>query len=193
MLAVPDVEEGEMGLLAPLGCAVQTGAGTILNVLDVEEGMSVVVFGAGAVGMCAIMAAKLRNVRVVIAVDLNEDRLSLARKLGATHTVVSDKDGTVTADRIRKICQEATGEASGAQRAMDTTGVPAVVETMVAVLGERGKAAIVGAPAPGKTAAFEVVGFLQGGKTLVGAVEGDSIPRKVRRSPLCIVNADSAV
>lgn len=148
MVAVPDMEESEMGLLAPMGCAVQTGVGTMLNVLSVKEGMSVAVFGVGAVGMCAIMGAKLRKAGLTVAMDLNEERLSLARELGATHTVVSHQDSTVTADRIRTICQEATGDASGVQRAMDATGIPAVVEAMVAVLGVRGQAAIVGAGAP---------------------------------------------
>lgn len=193
MVAVPDVEESEMGLLAPLGCAVQTGVGTIMNVLDVKEEMSVAVFGVGAVGMCAIMGAKLRKAGVVIAVDLNEERLNLARELGATHTVISDKDSTITADRIRKICQEATGDASGVQRAMDATGVPAVVEAMVAALGVRGQAAIVGAAAPGQTAAIEAFDFLQSGKSLVGMIEGDCIPRKVRPALLSTDIADTDI
>jgi aryl-alcohol dehydrogenase len=181
IVRAPNTSNGEMEILAPLGCAVQTGVGTMTNVLDVKAGMSVVVFGAGAVGMCAIMGAKLRGAKNIIAVDLNEDRLKLAQDIGATHGVISAKDASETILKIKEIC------GAGVDRAVDTTGVAAVVETMVDLLRTRGKAAIVGAPRPGTKVGVEVVSFLQNGKTLVGAVEGDSIPSDVSAHTICVV------
>lgn len=73
--------ETPLGLFSPLGCGVQTGAGAILNTLDVQPGKSVAIFGAGSVGMSAIMAAKIREAEIIVAVDLQPQRLELAKKM----------------------------------------------------------------------------------------------------------------
>jgi aryl-alcohol dehydrogenase len=74
-------------LLAPLGCGLQTGAGTVMNSLAVKAGSSIAVFGAGAVGLAAVMAARIVGARTIIAVDIKPLRLKLALQLGATHTI----------------------------------------------------------------------------------------------------------
>jgi len=74
-------------LLAPLGCGLQTGAGAVLNTFKMTAGETLAVFGVGAVGLAAIMAANAIAARAIIAVDVNEARLTLARELGATHTI----------------------------------------------------------------------------------------------------------
>ncbi|MEG3134501.1 NAD(P)-dependent alcohol dehydrogenase [Rouxiella sp. T17] len=81
-----------LNVLAPLGCGVQTGAGTVLNTLKVQPGESLMVMGTGAVGLSAIMAAKIAGAKTIIAVDRDPARLALASKLGATETINSDQE-----------------------------------------------------------------------------------------------------
>ncbi|KAK3935640.1 aryl-alcohol dehydrogenase [Diplogelasinospora grovesii] len=162
----------DLGLFAPLGCGMQTGAGAVLNTLDVKPGSSVAVFGVGSVGMAAVMAAaKIRGVKTLIAVDLQEGRLALAKELGATHSVLGSAKDVV--QQIRAICQ-----ANGVNYAVDCTGVPAVVRTMIDSLGTRGRAATVGAPGPGHCVNVDIMEHLTYGKEYVGCAEGDSLPSK---------------
>ncbi|KAK1829512.1 putative alcohol dehydrogenase [Podospora conica] len=174
---VVKVPEGtDLALFAPLGCGMQTGAGAVLNTLGVKEGDqgAVAVFGVGSCGMAAIMAAALiRRARIVIAVDLDAERLALARELGATHTVLGGAADVVA--QIREICG-GSEEWRGVDYAVDCTGVPAVVRTMIDSLGMRGRAATVGAPGPGKDVRVDVMGMLTFGKEYVGCSEGDSNP-----------------
>ena len=72
--------------LGPLGCGIMTGAGAVMNALRVRAGSTIAIFGTGAVGLSAIMAAKAVGAATIIAIDINESRLDLARELGATHT-----------------------------------------------------------------------------------------------------------
>src|SRR5262249_32252244 len=74
-------------LFGPLGCGIQTGAGSILIAMSVRAGASIAVFGAGAVGLSAIMAARVAGATTIVAIDLHPKRLELARELGATHVV----------------------------------------------------------------------------------------------------------
>lgn len=80
----PDVD---LKMLGPLGCGIQTGAGTVLNYIHPRLGDSIVVFDAGAVGLSAIMAAKIAGCEHIIALDIHDNRLELAKKLGATETI----------------------------------------------------------------------------------------------------------
>ena len=77
-------EEIDLGVAAPLGCGVQTGAGTVLNVLAPPPEASLVVFGAGGVGLSAVMAASASGVGTIIAVDPVASRRQLAAELGAS-------------------------------------------------------------------------------------------------------------
>lgn len=132
-------DDANLDLLAPLGCGLQTGAGSVLNTLNVTEGSSVAIFGVGGVGMSAVMAAKLRKAKVIIAVDLQQSRLDLAKKLGATHTILGNEE-----DIVAKVHQIAPP--NGVNFAVDCSGAAKVVETMLDCIGTRGRAASVGAP-----------------------------------------------
>ncbi|HKT01105.1 MAG TPA: NAD(P)-dependent alcohol dehydrogenase [Rugosimonospora sp.] len=154
--------------LAPLGCGVQTGFGTVWHILDPRPGTSLAVFGTGAVGLAAVMAAHLLPLSTVVAIDRVPERLALARELGATHTVNAD-----TEDVAATIADITGGR--GLDHAIDTTAVPAVVRTAVDSLGLRGTAAIVGAPPAGTEVSFEVQSLL-GGKRIVGVTLGDGEP-----------------
>jgi Zn-dependent alcohol dehydrogenase len=130
----------DLALFAPLGCGLQTGAGAILNTLDVQVGKTVAIFGVGSVGMSAVMAAKIRGAKEIIAIDLQQSRLDLAKSLGATSTILGND-----ADIILKI--KRISPPNGVHYGLDCSGAPAVIETMINCLGSRGRATSVGAPA----------------------------------------------
>ncbi|MFT0545896.1 NAD(P)-dependent alcohol dehydrogenase [Allopusillimonas ginsengisoli] len=157
----------DLTLLGPLGCGIQTGAGTILNRLKPEFGSSVVVYGAGAVGLSAIMAAKIVGCQHIIAVDVHASRLALAKELGATH-VFNGKEVDVV-EQVKKL----TG--GGSNYAVETTGVPQVVKQSLNALKPLGTCAIVGIT-PEVT--LDIHNDLMAeGKSIIGVIEGDSIPR----------------
>ncbi|GAA1914538.1 NAD(P)-dependent alcohol dehydrogenase [Nocardioides lentus] len=156
-------------LLAPLGCGIQTGAGAVLNRLDPPAGSSVVVFGAGAVGLAAVLAAVVADATTIVAVDVVGSRLALARELGATHTVDPREEDAV--ERIREI----TG--GGADFALDTTGVPTVFRQLSDCLGVLGQGAMVGATTPGTEGTVDIGTTLLSGQTLHMVIEGDSVPQ----------------
>ncbi len=115
-----------LALLGPLGCGIQTGAGSVLVALGVSAGSSIAIFGTGSVGLAAVMAASVAGAATIIAVDLQPSRLDLAARLGATHTINGSDDD---------ICAQIlaiTGD--GAQYCFDTTGVPAAISTAVGSL-----------------------------------------------------------
>ncbi|BCI52301.1 aryl-alcohol dehydrogenase [Mycolicibacterium litorale] len=139
------IDDGlEPALAAPLGCSVQTGVGTVLNALAVRPEDTVVVFGAGAVGLSAVMGARIAGCRTIVAVDPVPQRRDLAIDLGAT-AAVDPSAGDVTA-----AVRELTG--GGAHAAVDTTAVPEVLTTALTVLRPRGALALVGLGAPRRTA-----------------------------------------
>jgi aryl-alcohol dehydrogenase len=154
-------------LLGPLGCGIQTGAGSILLALGVRAGSSVVVSGAGGVGLAAVMAARVAGATTIVAVDLHENRLDLARELGATHVLLGSDPGVPR--QLRKI----TG--GGAHYALDTTGVPEVIRDGVECLRPTGTIGLVGAQTRDL-----VLGpaALATGKNVMGILEGDAVPRR---------------
>lgn len=150
--------------LGPLGCGIQTGAGSTLVALDVQPGTSVVIFGAGAVGLAALMGAVVAEATTIIAVDLHAHRLDLARELGATHVV----DGAV--DDVVAQIQALTG--GGAHYAIDTTGVPAVMVNALAALRLGGVVGFVGI----QVGDLVLDGVALVGKTAIGILEGNTDP-----------------
>lgn len=162
----------DLKLYAPLGCGLQTGAGAIFNSLSVTKGSSVAVWGAGPVGLAAIMAAVIAGATTIIAIDLQNDRLELAKTLGATATL-SGTDEKV----VEKVIELSKGD--GVKYGVDCTGVPKVVENMVNSLGTRGRGCTIGAPKPGSVASIDIFTHLLKGREYVGCTEGDCIPAKV--------------
>lgn len=164
-----DVPDRVFELLGPLGCGLQTGAGAVINVLGPRMGQTLVVFGVGAVGLAAIMAAKAIGVATIIAVDKVQQRLALAEELGATHAVDASRVDDVPA-RVRQLTRY------GADFSLDTTGVPALIRQALDCLAPRGMCGFLGAAAPGAEFAVDVRDMMIGGKTLRGIVEGDANP-----------------
>lgn len=125
-----------LDVLAPLGCGVQTGTGAVLNTLRPRAGSSLVVFGAGGVGLSALMAAKIAGCSQLIVVDKVQSRLDLAEELGATHVVNAGTTDAVAAIR------ELTG--GGADYSVEATGVPAVMQQAISAVGIGGNVVLVG-------------------------------------------------
>lgn len=160
--------DAPLEMLGPLGCGIQTGAGGVLNTLHPEAGTSIVVFGTGAVGLSAIMAARIAGCTTIIGVDVKPDRLKLAEELGATHVINGNETNAVEA------VKESTG--GGADFAIETTAVPAVFRQAVDALGPLGVCGLIGAARLGTEATFDMNDILIPGKTIRGIVEGDSVP-----------------
>lgn len=170
VVPVPDrVPDEVFPLLGPLGCGILTGAGAVLNVLKPAIGQSLVVFGAGAVGLAAVMAARAVGLGEIVAVDRVPSRLALAEELGATRTV----DASLVADSPAEIRRWLP---RGADFSVDTTAVPAVLRQALEVLGPKGVCGFVGGAAPGTQLPVDVRDMMLKGKTLRGIVEGDADP-----------------
>ncbi|MCK0537363.1 NAD(P)-dependent alcohol dehydrogenase [Alcanivorax quisquiliarum] len=157
----------DLALLGPLGCGIQTGAGTVLNRLKPEFGSAIAIYGCGAVGLSAIMAARIAGCRHIFAIDVHDSRLALARELGATHTLNGAQVDVV--EEIRAV----TG--GGAHYAVETTGVPPVVRQCLHALRPLGQAAIVGVTPEMKIDVHN--DLMAEGKSMIGVIEGDSVPR----------------
>ncbi|MFF0739144.1 NAD(P)-dependent alcohol dehydrogenase [Streptomyces sp. NPDC004111] len=155
-------------MLAPLGCGLITGAGAVLNSLRVRAGATVAVFGLGAVGLAALMAAVASGATRVIAVDRNPERLELATELGATDVI--DASTANTAEAVMDL----TG-GRGVDHSVESTGVVPVMNTAVAVLAPLGSAAVLGVAALDadlRANAFELLK----GRTVTGSVMGHQAP-----------------
>jgi aryl-alcohol dehydrogenase len=166
--AIPVSPDAPLEKLGPLGCGIQTGAGAILNSLDVQYGSKVAVFGAGAVGLSAVMAAAAAGAATIVAVDVVPARLELARDLGAHH-VIDARDGDV-ADRVRDVAQ------GGVNYALETAAVESSFAAAIASLTQRGVCGFVASPVGRGTTPIVPFDMLINGKTLCGVVQGGSVP-----------------
>lgn len=169
--AIKVSKELPLELLGPLGCGIQTGAGTILNVLKPSPGNSVAVIGTGAVGLSAVMAAKIAGAAQIVAIDLNEARVRVAGELGATHGFIAGSRS------IETIAYEA-GVPRGFDFILDTTGIPAVCNEAMSGLAPRGVLALVGAYPPGMEVKADASFLMSGGRVVRGIVEGGSDPQR---------------
>ncbi|WP_406277694.1 NAD(P)-dependent alcohol dehydrogenase [Nocardia sp. NBC_00881] len=167
--------------VAPLGCGIQTGVGAVWNVLQPRPGANIVVLGAGAVGLSAVMAAALSPATTIVAVDRVAERLELARELGATHVI--DADDTDVASAVGEI----TG-AAGADGVVETTGSLSVLRTGADVLAPRGTLVIVGAPPFGSEVALDVNAMLPGRK-VIGLTLGDGETQTVIPALVALVRS----
>ncbi|HJS62453.1 MAG TPA: NAD(P)-dependent alcohol dehydrogenase, partial [Pseudolabrys sp.] len=142
-----------LDIMGPLGCGIQTGAGAVINALKPSAGTSIAIFGAGSVGLAAVMAARIVGCAQIIAVDINDGRLALAKELGATDTINGGKE-----DAVEAIRQITGGE--GAQYSLECTGLPKVARQAVDCLRLTGVCGIIGAAPLGTEVAFDMNGLL---------------------------------
>ncbi|KAJ5224479.1 uncharacterized protein N7469_007982 [Penicillium citrinum] len=167
-----NVTELELSWLAPLGCGYLTGAGTVLNVLKPKPTSRFAILGMGAVGIAALLAAKAQGVENVIAVDIVDAKLELAKSLGASHALNTKKVESLD-QGLRDMF---TG---GADHILDTTGVVPLLESAVKALDHEGTLAIVGVAPGGSSLRIDPLEFMINCKRIVGAIEGSSNPAKL--------------
>jgi S-(hydroxymethyl)glutathione dehydrogenase/alcohol dehydrogenase len=130
---------------ALFGCAVTTGLGAVVNNARVRPGDSVVVLGAGGVGLNMIQGAVLCGAHPIVGVDLHANRLELARAMGATHTL----DGRTP--ELKGALLELLG-GRGADVVLDNTGLPAMIELAYELTHKTGRVVLVGVPRAGQAA-----------------------------------------
>lgn len=163
-------QDAPLWLLGPLGCGVQTGAGAVINSLQPKAGSSVAVFGAGTVGLSAVMAARLCGCAIIVAVDPVASRRELALELGATHAIDPKADNPV--EKIQAL----TGGA-GVMYSLECTGLPAVVRQAVESLTLTGICGVMGVSRLGTEMTLDMNSILFG-RTVRGIIEGDSVPQE---------------
>ncbi len=168
--AVKVRKDAPLELLGPLACSGQTGAGAVLNVIKPAPGDGIAVFGVGAVGLSALMAARISGCDPIVAVDVHEHRLALARELGATHIIDHKTCGDVVGE-IRKLA------GGGVRYAVETSALPEVFREAVESLLPGGTCILLGSARKGTDASFEMP-FLQQGRVVRGVVQGDSEPKE---------------
>jgi len=168
--AVKVRNDAPLEILGVLACGGQTGAGAVLNVMRPAPGDSFVVFGVGAVGLSGLMAASIAGCDPIIAVDVHEHRLALARQVGATHTINHSGRTDVVAE-IRKL----TG--LGARFSLETSALAPVFREAVDSLMPAGVCVLLGSARAGTEVSFETP-FLQNGRTVRGVIQGDSVPQQ---------------
>ena len=152
---------------ALLGCAAPTGLGVVMNTASPRPGQSLAVLGAGGIGLCAVAGAAASGCAPVIALDVNEEKLDLARRMGATHTVKADENAS---QAVGEICP------GGVDFAVEATGRPEVMALALNLVRNQGGVAVVVGNAP----AGQMLGLdpklFNLGRSLKGTWGGDSQP-----------------
>jgi aryl-alcohol dehydrogenase len=164
VVKVPD--DVALEVVAPMGCGIMTGAGAVMNALHPRPGASIAVFGTGTVGMSAIMAALVVGCTTIIAVDVNPDRLKMAKESGATHTVNSGE-----ADPIEAVLDITGG---GPEFSLECVGNPKVFRQAVDVLPRLGVCGLLGVVPP-ETEVSLNMDLIMNGRTVKGILGGDAI------------------
>ena len=159
-------KDAPLNILGPLGCGIQTGAGTVLNIFKMKPGQTIAVFGAGSLGLSAVMAAKISGAGRIIAVDIHDNRLELAKELGANH-VLNGRDGPVS-DQIKDLLGD------GVNFAFDTTTLEPVMQDALKSLARRGTFSYAAGTESG-TLTVPLMPMMAD-KKIIGMLEGDSNP-----------------
>jgi alcohol dehydrogenase len=153
---------------ALFGCAVITGVGAVLNTARVKAGSRVAVIGLGGVGLNSLLGAQLAGARAIVAIDLREDKLALARQLGATHTVLASDPDVVEA------VKKATG--GGVDYAFEMAGSVPALELAWKITRRGGETVTAGLPHPQKTLSIAPVQMVGEERTLKGSYLGGCVP-----------------
>jgi alcohol dehydrogenase len=153
-----------------LGCAVLTGVGAVVNTARVEAGMAVAVWGLGGVGLSAIMGARLTGAYPIVAVDVVEGKLDLARRLGASHAVNASQEDPVKAVR------DLTG--GGAPYTFDAVGNEQVLRQAYEACRRGGTTVTIGLPPADRMFTVPAVHIVNEERTIKGSYMGSAVPRR---------------
>src|SRR6476620_1205900 len=151
---------------ALLGCGVVTGAGAVLNTAGVAAGDSVVIFGAGGVGLNAVSGARIAGASRIVVIDLQQKRLDAARRFGATDVIDSTKSKPVEA--LRELLP------GGADHVFDFVGLKLVAEEGLAMLGVGGGLYLVGVSKPDVDISLNIFGAIGGQRRVLGVNFGST-------------------
>jgi S-(hydroxymethyl)glutathione dehydrogenase/alcohol dehydrogenase len=153
---------------ALVGCAVTTGVGAVLNTAKIEPGATVVVIGAGGVGLNVIQGAVLAGANKVIAVDMAEEKLAFAKIFGATDVINPKVDEPVA--KVKK-------GFGGADYVFECIGLAPTIEQSFAMLKKGGMAVVVGIPASDQKISLPAAHFPFAEKIITGSMYGSTRPR----------------
>jgi len=167
---IEGVPDDKIKYLCSLGCGAQTGAGAVLNRIKPEPASTLVVFGAGGVGMAAIMAAKIAGCIRIIAVDIVPERLELAKEFGATD-VINAKE---VPDVVAKIKDITNG---GAHYSIEVSGIPELSLQAIQCLRRLGTAVVSSVTGPAEISIAIEPMIMNPSITFAGLVEGASDPQ----------------
>ncbi|KAH9832797.1 Alcohol dehydrogenase GroES-like domain [Teratosphaeria destructans] len=168
----------ELKLYAPLGCGIMTGAGAITHVGQCGPDDVVAVIGLGGVGLAGVSAAKQRGVKNIIAVDLLDSRIALAREFGATASLNSSPEGLKKAgyaDMTQGIRAISPG-GLGASHILDTSPSIGVLAACMEGLRKNGTLLLVGVKPVGGKLELDTLNHMVNGRRLAGVIEGDRDP-----------------
>ena len=155
---------------ALFGCAVLTGVGAVVNTAQVRAGASVAVIGLGGVGLASLLGAVASGARHIIAVDLSEAKLDLAKALGATHTFnAGDSD---CQERIREVTS------GGVEYAFELAGSVRALDLAYKITRRGGTTVTAGLPPPTATFALPAVNLVAEERTLKGSYIGTCVPSR---------------
>ena len=157
-------------IAALFGCAVMTGVGAVVNTAKVAPGESVAVFGLGGVGLSALLGARAAGAYPLIAVDLSEDKLALARALGAHHAIDA-REGDVVAV-VRELTQ------GGVEYAIESVGSERVLAQAYAATRRGGTTVTVGLPSPDRMFSVPAVSLVAEERTVKGSYMGSAVPSR---------------
>jgi Zn-dependent alcohol dehydrogenase len=157
-------------IAALFGCAVMTGVGAVINTAHVQPGESVAVFGLGGVGLSSILGARACSAFPLIAIDVVEEKLALARELGATHCVDARNEDAVAA--IREISR------GGVDHAIESVGDEAVLAQAYAATRRGGATLTLGLPAPDRMFSIPAVSLVAEERTVKGSYMGSAVPSR---------------
>jgi Zn-dependent alcohol dehydrogenase len=173
-VVVPMPKDVATDVTAVIGCAVMTGAGAIINTLQVKSGQSAAVFGAGGIGLCAIAAAAIVDAYPIVVVDVSEEKLAFARRFGATHTVNARE-----IDAVQALRQQTEG---GVDYAIDAIGLPQTQEQILRAVkpgfsgrDRGGTALLIGITPPNAQASLDTSLFV-GNRSFTRTSGGDCRP-----------------
>ena len=161
--------DSDLEVAALFGCAVTTGFGVVENNAKVKIGESVVVFGAGGIGLNIVQAAALVSAYPIVAIDLYDGKLELAKQMGATHIINSSNGDT------RQAILDIIGMA-GVDVFIDNTGLPSVIEMGYQITKPQGRVTLVGVPRVGSNISIYSLP-LHFSKLISGSHGGEAIPQ----------------
>lgn len=165
---VPIRKDIPLNVAALVGCAVTTGVGAVLNTAQIEAGARVAVFGCGGVGLSVIQGARLAGAERIIAIDLADNKLEMAKKFGATHTINASE---VVYKEIKKVT-----DGQGVDYAFEAIGNTEVIELAYNCTRNGGSMIVVGVGSPKERASFNALTLSLKAKTICGCMYGSANP-----------------